>query len=213
VRSARPQAVRGLDVRRRIRLRQSLVLRLTGCAGLSLAPEHRRWIGIYAVGVSGLLNFCLTGGIAWLGARHQRSVPLWQGISATRAGLLTDTIGTFFFLPFLTTLLLSLGVHAARRGGELPPLAVPTTARGLSGCVPKRLLRRALLLGLLTMVTASVVAVPLLFIAAGDGLSRDGFVVYKAVLAFILGLGVAPFVALCAMADDTAPRSGLAGVG
>lgn len=175
---------------------------------LDLAPEHRRWIVIYAVGLTGLLDFCLTGAIAWFGVRHQHNIPLWQGISVTRSGLLTDTIGTFFFLPFLTTLLLSPGVHAARRGGELPRLPAP--GHGWRGRVPKRLLRRAVMLGLVTTVVASAVVVPVLFGTAGGGLSRDGFVVYKAVLAFVLGLGVAPFVALCAMSDDVKVRSDLA---
>jgi hypothetical protein len=152
-----------------------------------------------------VLNFGLTGGIAWLGARGHHRVPLWQGISVTHPGLLTDTIGTFFFLPFLTTLLLSLGVHAARRGGELPPLPARTSVRGLPG--RGRLFRRALLFGLLTTVIASAVAVPLLFIAAGDGMSSDGFVVFKAVLALGLGLVVAPVVAVCAMADDVQGQS------
>ena len=169
---------------------------------LGLAPEHRRWLAVYAIGLTGVLDLCLTGGIAWLAVRHQPHIPLWQGISASRAGLLTDTVGTFFFLPFLTTLLLSPGVRAAQRGGELPRIRSDTTARDLASHLPERLVRRGLYLGLITMIIASAVAVPVLFLAVGNGLSRAEFVVYKGVLAFGLGLVIAPLVALCAMTDD-----------
>ena len=162
-----------------------------------LPHEHRRWIIANAVVGTAILNLGLNASFAWLGAIRERTVPL---MAIGNTSTLTDTVGTFFFLPLFTTLFCSAAVHAQQRSGRLAPLngTGPWLER-----MRGRPLQRGLLLGAVTTLFLSPVVVPLLVVVDFGGISRSQFVLYKAVLGVVLGALVTPVIALRAMTDHT----------
>ena len=143
------------------------------------------------------INLVLGGLIAWLGVRSQHSVPLWTAPAVGKTGILMDTIGTFFFLPFMTCLFVTTFVGIEVRAGRLPPLTairVPERLRGSR-------VRRGAVLGVACMAVLTPLAVISLFVLSRGGMSTNGFVLYKGVLGVALGAVVTPLIALWAMAD------------
>src|SRR5436190_13812993 len=105
----------------------------TGWRWQDLGAEHRRWILLHAVVITAGINLVLNGFFAWLGARNQQWVPLWTAPAVGKSGVIMDTVGTFFFLPFMTTLFLTTFIGFDLRSGRLPPLntiTVPERFRG-----------------------------------------------------------------------------------
>lgn len=165
----------------------------------ALQAQHRRWIVINALIITALVNLLLNGLIAWFSIRSQHVVPIWGLPGPGNTNVATDTVGTFFFLPFFTCLMCTTGVWAERRSGRLPRLEALA--------VPRRLahgrLRRGAALGVATAVVLSPVTIAVLAIGQLGSMSTTQFVVYKMVLAVVLGAAVTPLVAVWAMADDT----------
>ena len=170
-----------------------------------LAAEHRRWIVVHAGLVTAVINLVLGGFIAWMGVRSQHWVPLWTAPAVGKSAILTDTVGTFFFLPFMTCLFVTTFVWIEARAGRMPPLravTVPVRYRGGRA-------RRGAALGITCMAALSPVAAAALFLLSRDGMSTGTFVLYKGVLGVVLGAIVTPVIALWAMADapDARPSS------
>ena len=162
-----------------------------------LAREHRRWIIVHALIVSAAINFTLTGVSSWLSVRGQHLVPLFAVPRFGSTNIVTDTLGTFFFLPLMTCLILTTFVGIEVRSGRLPPLTAVE--------IPERLrggrLRRGAVLGAVSAVILSPLAVVALLAVAADGLTVGQFVLYKILVSVALGAVVTPLIALCAMAD------------
>ena len=67
-----------------------------------MSPGHLRFLLLEQGIGSAVVNFLLNGAIAWLVFRGVAQVPLWG-----QQSIAGDTIGTCFFLPFLTTLIVT----------------------------------------------------------------------------------------------------------
>ncbi|GIW41854.1 MAG: hypothetical protein KatS3mg076_2431 [Candidatus Binatia bacterium] len=159
---------------------------------------YRRYLlGELGLG-AGLLNVALNGAIAYVMFRGAESVPF----SGSRS-ISADLAGTAFFLPFFTTLVVTpLTRRRASREGWNPPSTPPAVAAALR-LVPDTVVRRALLLGFLTL---AFVAVPTLWALAWAGvseLSTGGFVRFKSVFAGILGAVLTPLAGYLALFDGT----------
>ena len=163
-----------------------------------LNSEQRRWIVFNALLVTTLINFVLNAGFAWLSVRGQHSVPLWalNGTPST----ITDTVGTFFFLPVITCLIFTRVIWWQLRSGRLAPLrgevVPPVLAR-----LPRQRLKRGLALGGISIAVLTPPAVVVLVATDFGGVSTGTFVLYKAVLGVVLGALVTPVIAVLAMAD------------
>jgi len=169
----------------------------TGWRWQELGAEHRRWIVMHAVCVTAGINLVLGGLFAWLSVRTQHGVPLWAVPEMGKSTVITDTVGTFFFLPFMTCLILTTFVWIEVRRGRLPALTtvkVPGRFRGGRA-------RRGALLGTISTAVLSPLAIVALIVFSGDGMTTSAFVLYKAVLSVALGAVVTPLIALWAMAD------------
>ena len=136
----------------------------------------------------------MNGGIAWLSARGITNVPLRPGHALMRPNLLTDTIGTFILLPYITSLLCTTAIWQQRRRGLLPSTATASWSR------PSTRSRRGLLLALLCLPLLAVL-IGVLALAAPDGLDRAQFALYKAGLGVALGALVTPVIAIWALTD------------
>lgn len=156
---------------------------------------HRRLlIGQAAGGL--ILNFFLNGGAAWATFPPVDALPLWARGNCV-AG---DTIGTSFFLPLTTCLILTPIVRRALRGGSLPPLG---RAR-LPGAIrfwPANFLGRGALVGLICALTIALATLGLLTAAGVEGMTRGQVALYKAVYTALLGLIVTPLFGWRALAD------------
>jgi hypothetical protein len=162
-----------------------------------LHAQHRRWIVINALLITAVVNLAINGVLAWFSVRSQHGVPIWALPAPGKTNLVTDTVGTFFFLPLFTCLTCTTAVWREVRAGRMPrleALAVPSRfARGR--------LRRGALLGAITVALLSPIAIAVLVVGQLGTVSTTGFVVYKMVLGVLLGAAVTPVIAVLAMAD------------
>jgi hypothetical protein len=176
-----------------------------------LPPEHRRWIIANAIIGTAAVNLVGGGAMAWFATRGHPHVPLWSLRLSGRPSAITDTVGTFFFLPVFTCLFCSFGVHRSQRSGDLPALTAPLALPAGLERLPALLLRRGLILGAFTVALLGPTAVIALSVLDPGGLGRAAFVGYKAILGVGLGAVVTPLIAVRAMADPRPMGAGAPG--
>lgn len=166
-----------------------------------LSPVNRRWIIRYALLMTAVVNLVVNGLLAWLTTIGRSHLGL-IGVPLLRApSLVTDTLGTFVILPITTSLLCSAGVRGYQRRGLLDP--TPSASFGPMRWVerlPSGDLRAGFVLAGLSIVLFAPGSCALLVGLTSGGLSRESFVIYKAVLGVALGAVVTPVVAVMAMA-------------
>lgn len=171
-----------------------------------LRPEHRRWILVNAVVVGAATSVIVSAVLAWASAAGQPrvpqiAVPLLEGPS-----VLTDTLGTFFLLPLLTTVFCTTAIRSYQRRGLLPALASGPDAPSLLDHLPFGTMQRGLALGAISTAILSAPAVCLILTLDPHGMTTYHFVIYKAVLGLALGAVITPAVAVYAMAREAQPR-------
>jgi hypothetical protein len=159
----------------------------------SMPPAVRRYVVLEQGVGAAVVNLLINGVIAWAMFRGAATVPMWgeQSIGG-------DTIGTTFFLPFLTSLIATRIVWAQMRSGRVPALAeIPPALPRL----PRSPAARGAVLGVLGV---AVVGVPAAFALSFAGITEMrfwSFVGFKATFAALLGLVVTPVIALYALAS------------
>jgi hypothetical protein len=171
-----------------------------------LLPDQRRWIAIYAVGVTAGTNLVVNALIAWASVSSLSRVPLWAVPLVDKPSTITDTVGTFFFLPLTTCLICTTAVRVEVRARRLSPLAVGELGMRLRR-LPSGIVRRGLLLGTASAATFGPLSALVLWTARFGDVTRTEFIVYKAVLGVVLGAIVTPLIALRAMADPVTQSS------
>ena len=159
---------------------------------MDMSPQHKRFLIEQSVG-SVVVNLLINSVIAYLMFRGAATVPLWG-----QQSIAGDTIGTTFFLPLFTCLIVTPLVRRQVRAGAVA--AFPGTPLGLQW-MPERTFRRGARLGL---ICAVVVAPPTLWLLTRLGVTEQsfwGFVTFKACFAAALGAPVTPLIALWAIAN------------
>src|SRR5207249_1040211 len=111
--------------------------------GSIMSPSHRRYLVLEQGVGAAIVNFVLNAAIAALLFYSQATIPLWGTQSI--AG---DTIGTTFFLPFLTCLIVTRVARGQMRGGRPIGLGWTRTSHPVLGWLPIGTLRRGLAFGL-----------------------------------------------------------------
>jgi hypothetical protein len=139
------------------------------------------------------VNFAINWAIAWAVFHGMASVPLQGDLS-----IANDTIGTTFFLPFLTTLFASPAVRGHVRRGRVP--AWPW-GDGAWRRVPRRLVVRGALFGVVCVVLVGIPTAHALGAAGVTAMDLRGFLAFKALFAAVLAVVVTPFIARAALAD------------
>ncbi|MBI3785038.1 MAG: hypothetical protein HY270_16735 [Deltaproteobacteria bacterium] len=156
-----------------------------------MSPAHKRFLLLEEGVGSVVVNLVINAAIAFLMFRGAPTVPLWG-----QQSVVSDTIGTTFFLPLFTTLIVTSLARRQVSAGRVAPFAgMPLGLQWM----PIHTLWRGVVLGL---ITAFVIAPPTVAILAT--LSNDhsfwGFVAFKAIFAAVLGAFVTPLIALWAIA-------------
>jgi hypothetical protein len=166
----------------------------------TVSSDHRRWLFWQTIVIAAIANAALNALIAWISTLGEHEVPLWAVPLVEGPSTITDTVGTFFVLTFLTTLVVTTAVWHELDGERLPRLdtrhRLPLVER-----LPPTRLRRAVTLGLACMAVLGPPAVVALIAFDFGDLSIGDFVLYKAILGVLLGLLVTPLVALLAFGD------------
>lgn len=160
---------------------------------MPLGAAQRRFLWIEQGAVPFAVNVVLNAAIGWAMFRGVAAVPLW-GVSSIGG----DTLGTSFFLPAITCLIVTPLVRGQARRGAAPvfgPLA------GWLRPFQRPLPLRALALGLACIPLAGGAAVALLAVLGVGALDFAPFLAWKALYAGALAALVQPAVALLALAD------------
>jgi hypothetical protein len=159
-----------------------------------MTPEHRRFL-ILEQGIgSAAFNFVLNGLIAWLLFRSFERVPLWG-----QQSIAGDTIGTCFFLPFITALIVTPLVRKRVHAGRIERLEWTRETHPPLGWLPGGTGKRALVLGIAcTLIVGSLSLWALTAFGVGD-LAFWHFVGFKAAFSAALALVVTPVIALWAI--------------
>jgi hypothetical protein len=163
------------------------------------AAEHRRWIILNAVVIAAVINAILNALIAWGSAAGEDQIPLWAVPVVEGPSTITDTVGTLFLLPLITTLVITSVVWHELGEGRLETLP-PRRAGLLARLPPKRLRRGVYFGGICTLVLGPPAVLVLLLLDFGD-ISVGDFVLYKAIFGVVFGAIVTPPIALAALTD------------
>ena len=119
----------------------------------ALDASHRRYlIRDQCIGAM-IVNVLINAGIAWLMFRSAAVVPLWG-----QQSIASDTIGTTFFLPFFTCLIVTPLTHSAVRTGRLARPGFRRASHAWLHRLPAGTLLRGVVLGLVGMVMAAPVS-------------------------------------------------------
>jgi hypothetical protein len=164
---------------------------------MDLSAAQRGYLLVGQVIVPAVINLVLNGAIGFATFRGTPQVPLLGSQS-----IVGDTLGTCFFLPAITCLIVTPIVRGHVRKGTAEPLrgALP----GWLAAFRRALLPRALALGLAGVALAGGVVLALFAALGIESLAFAPFLGFKAVFAGLLGALVTPLIALLALADRPA---------
>jgi hypothetical protein len=141
------------------------------------------------------MNGVINPAVAALQTRGQEVLTLWS----TSGGVGPDTLGTSFFLPLMTCLIVTPLVRRSVRRGTIARL--PPAGRSS----PPGLLRRGLRLGLLGLVLFGIPLVAAMTLLGVGEVARTPFLYWKAASTALLGALVTPWIARLAVSDE--PRA------
>ena len=165
---------------------------------MSIGPEHRQAVRNETI-VSVAINSLVPAAIIWF---LDASPPQTLIGDAAIVGSMLPAAG---LATLLMTLVLTNIVRFRVRKGALPALDWPAAERGAMAWIPKPLILRAIalaLLALLLLVPAGLGVVALIDILP---LTKAGFLIFNLVYGAMVGLVMARFVVLPALADPVKP--------
>jgi hypothetical protein len=161
---------------------------------MQLSAEQRRFLWLDQAVVAFVINVLLNGAIGWAMFRGVATIPLW-GASSIGG----DTLGTSFFLPAITCLIVTPLVRGRVRKGAAP--AFDGALAGWLRPFQRSLPLRAAALGLVCIPIAGGAGVALLSALGVSSLDFAPFLGWKALYAGVLAACVQPAIALLALAD------------
>ena len=169
-----------------------------------LSPEHRSYMFWQAIVGAAIVNLILNSAIAWLTVHNEDTVPRWAAPLVGGPSTITDTVGTLFILPLLTTLIFTTLARREIRAGKLQPLGWTRESHPFLRRLPEGTLQRGLAAGAITtLVLGPPIVLAIILLDIGD-VSTGTFVAYKAVFGVALGLLVTPILALWALQSPEA---------
>jgi hypothetical protein len=152
--------------------------------------------------VPAVFNLALNAGLGWVVFKKLEQVPLWGDPSI--AG---DVVGTLFFLPFLTCLIVTPLVKRAARTGKVEWLSIAPGEHPVLRLFPRSVWLRALLVGLASVVLFGLPLLGLLALLGVEGWSVGTMVSAKGIYAALIAALVTPYLALYALAGSEEPAT------
>jgi hypothetical protein len=160
-----------------------------------VSSDYRKYLVGQAVIGAGI-NFLLNGAIGWLLFRHLPRIPLYGEQSV--AG---DVVGTSFLLPVLVCLIATPLIRREVREARLSADDRLRPGAGRSAWVPRNLVLRAVVLGVLATLLVSPGTILTLLALGVDSLALRPFLMFKAGFAAALAALITPIVAAWALED------------
>jgi len=166
---------------------------------MNLPPGVFRYLLIGQAIIPFFINLAVSVVLGALAFQGLESVATW----AMDKGAVMDSLGTCFFLPFITCLIATPIVRyqvAQGVANRIPPTDVPRWARVMNGPVFLRAAKFGIA-GIL-LLTGPVYAAYGLF--ASESIETIRFIAIKAIFAGVFGIFVTPLIAFVAMCDQSA---------
>ena len=164
---------------------------------MKLSSDQRRYLLFAQCFIPFAINFVLNGLLGFLMFRGMNPVPTW-GIESS-AG--PDLIGTCFFLPAITCLIVTPLVRRHIRSGMVERISPSEGLPGWLRPFQRPLAGRALVFGL---VGLTLVGVPLAGGLLSAAPAQSGLILFlwfKASFSAVLGGAVTPIIGLVALAE------------
>ena len=166
---------------------------------MRLSSRQRQYLLVGQCLVPFAVNFVLNGLIGLAVFRGLNSVPTWA--LTPSAG--PDTIGTCFFLPAITCLVVTPIVRRHIKRGMVEPLPgslnLPVWLQPFQVSLP----RRALSFGLLCLVLVGGLVAAAFLSVGSAAFSLTFFLWFKASFSALLGAAVTPLIGLVALAESS----------
>lgn len=165
---------------------------------MELSAGQRGYLLVGQVVLPAVINLVLNGAIGFAMFRGASEVPFLG-----QQSIVGDTLGTCFFLPAITCLIVTPIVRGHVKKGAAEPLrgALP----GWLEAFRRTLVPRALGLGLAGVVVAGAIALASFALLGVESLAFGPFLGFKALFAAVLAALVTPLIALLALSDRPAP--------
>ena len=166
---------------------------------MALPPGVFRYLLIGQAIIPFFINMMINIAIGVLSFGGQKSVATW----AIDKGAVADSIGTCFFLPFITCLIATPIVHRQMASGvtsRIPLTDVPRWVRSMNG----PLMLRSAKFGVIGTLLFTGPVYGLYYLFAGDSIETVRFIAIKAISAGVLGVFVTPLIAFVALCDHSA---------
>lgn len=166
---------------------------------MKLPPGVFRYLLVGQAVIPFFINLAVNAFLGMLAYRGQDTVMTW----ALDKGAVADSVGTCFFLPFITCLIATPIVrHQAGRGtvAHIPLADVPRWTQLMSG----QLVLRAVRFGVVGIVVFAGPVYVAYNLFAGESIQTTRFIAIKAVFAAVLGILATPLIAYVAMCDKPA---------
>ena len=166
---------------------------------MNLPPGVFRYLLIGQAIIPFFINIAVSVVLGALAVRGLESVATW----AMDKGAVADSMGTCFFLPFITCLIATPIVRFQVTQGaanRIPPTDVPRWVRVMNGPIFLRAAKFGVA-GIL-LLAGPVYAAYCLF--ASESIETIRFIAIKAIFAGVFGIFVTPMIAFAAMCDPSA---------
>ena len=161
---------------------------------MSIGPEHRRAVRNETV-VSIAINSLIPAAIIWF-----LDVSPPQTLTG-QTGILGSMLPAAGLATLLMTLVLTNIVRFRVRKGALPALDWPKAERGMMAWIPTNLILRAIALALLALVLLVPAGMLVVNVIGILPLTKVGFLIFNLIYGAVVGLVMARFVVLPALAD------------
>ncbi len=162
-----------------------------------LSPTARRYLiveqGILAIGANFLINY-LAG---WSAFRDMKTVPVEGSMS-----LISDTVATCFFLPFIACLIVSHLTRFELQRGRFPALPQFRWLKMLGDYAASSAFPKAMVFGVFGRLAIAPVLVAILRSLELQEMSLANFLLIKGTIGACLGMVFCPLFAWIAMHTD-----------
>ncbi len=166
---------------------------------MKLSRSQQQYLLIGHCIVPFAINFILNGLLGLATFRGVSMVPVWG--FETSAG--PDLLGTCFFLPAITCLIVTLIVRRHVRRSIVEPLPLSPGLPTWLARFQRPLRTRAALFGLTSLALVGALVLVALGSVGLTELELTRFLWLKATFSAVLGAAITPFIGIVALADST----------
>ncbi|HEX3595147.1 MAG TPA: hypothetical protein VHU80_08600 [Polyangiaceae bacterium] len=166
-----------------------------------MTPEQRKYLFVECVIGAAIINALINGGLGWAATRGFTTFPVWK-----IPGVAADLCATAFGVSFGTCIGAAVQVRIDRKRGRITtPAMVPERLALIIHAMPRRLLARAIALGVASLAALGPFIALALFLSGSSELGRQNFIALKAAFSALEGAAVTPIIVLAALLDPRTP--------